>query len=426
MKHVALSAALWKDPQTAHAALAAGLDFPAYYGHNLDALYDCLTDLPQTQLIIQDCDRAAEQMPNKWPGFLAVFQDATNANASLKIILLPGKQGPGEAAPSAKENKDTAYLSTLLARFQVRRSRAQKEAFGRYIQETAQALGYSYRAETHKGMLTSRNLIVGDPEKAKVLFTAHYDTCAEMPVPNLIFPRSMALTLLIQLPLIVLMVALGLRAGNLAYRWTENLLYFRIVFLVVYFGLFALIFLGPSNRHTANDNTSGVAALLGIMAALPQEQRQAVAFLFFDNEEYGKVGSKQYQKAHPGLTENKLLLNLDCIGDGDNFLIVAPKKAEEWRVQALQSAFRDEGVKRAVHCSAQDTHYNSDQMSFPQGAAVAACRKNKLGYFVPRIHTRRDIICEQENLAYVTRSALRLMEGLLPKSNNKKQGGTKA
>ncbi len=29
-----------------HAALAAALDFPSYYGHNLDALADVLGDLP--------------------------------------------------------------------------------------------------------------------------------------------------------------------------------------------------------------------------------------------------------------------------------------------------------------------------------------------------------------------------------------------
>lgn len=413
MKRIELSAALWKDPRTAHSALAAALGFPAYYGHNLDALYECLTDLPQTQLTIEDCAQAAEQMPEKWPGFLAVFQDAAKDNAALEITLLPGKRGAGPAARSAKENPGLEQgLSTLLERYQVRRSRAQKEAFGRYVQLFSQELGYSYQAETHKGLLTSRTLIVGDPEKAKVIFTAHYDTCAEMPVPNLIFPKNLALTILVQLPLVLLMVALGLGAGALAYGWTGDPLYYRIAFLAVYFGLFALMFFGPANRHTANDNTSGVAALLSIMAALPQARREAAAFLFFDNEEYGKVGSKRYSKAHPGLTEGRLLLNLDCIGDGDDFLIVAPKKAKEWLATALQDAFQDEGGKRAVHCSAKNTHYNSDQLSFPQGAAVAACRKNKLGYYVPRIHTRRDVICEKDNLAYVTHGALRLVEGL--------------
>ena len=122
------------------------------------------------------------------------------------------------------------------------------------------------------------------------------------------------------------------------------------------------------------------------------------------------MGSKQYAKAHPGITEGKVLLNLDCVGDGDDFLVVAPKNADEALVQLLKAAFGDGDGKRAVHCSARNTNYNSDQKSFPNGVAVAACRKGRFGYHIPRIHTRRDVICEESNLRYLRRCALRLME----------------
>ena len=52
MNRVQLSAAAWDTPEKAHAALADALAFPAYYGHNLDALHDCLTSLGDTQLVI--------------------------------------------------------------------------------------------------------------------------------------------------------------------------------------------------------------------------------------------------------------------------------------------------------------------------------------------------------------------------------------
>jgi hypothetical protein len=35
----------WADERAVHAALAGALDFPEYYGHNLDALNDVLTDV---------------------------------------------------------------------------------------------------------------------------------------------------------------------------------------------------------------------------------------------------------------------------------------------------------------------------------------------------------------------------------------------
>lgn len=40
-----------------HSLLAKSLDFPSYYGKNLDALYDCLTDISQqTQITICGLD----------------------------------------------------------------------------------------------------------------------------------------------------------------------------------------------------------------------------------------------------------------------------------------------------------------------------------------------------------------------------------
>ena len=211
------------------------------------------------------------------------------------------------------------------------------------------------------------------------------------------------------MPLILALLALAFGAAYLAYGLLGRAGAVIIAYLV-YFGLFFLVFFGPANRHTANDNTSGVAALLMIMSELPAEQKQSAAFLFFDNEEYGKVGSKAYAKKHPGVTEGKVVLNLDCVGDGDDFLIVAPKHADSRLEALLRSAFQDADGKRSIHCSAPKTNYNSDQKSFPNAAAAAACRKGRLGYHIPRIHTRRDVICEESNLNYVTACALKLAD----------------
>ena len=65
-----------------------GLSFPDYYGHNLDALHDCLTDLTDTQLVITDCAVPSAKM-EKWPGFLSVFFDAAEENPGLDIRLVP-------------------------------------------------------------------------------------------------------------------------------------------------------------------------------------------------------------------------------------------------------------------------------------------------------------------------------------------------
>ena len=58
MKKITLSAAAWKTPADAHQALKEALGFPEYYGHNLDALHDCLTDMTDTCVIIEECAKA--------------------------------------------------------------------------------------------------------------------------------------------------------------------------------------------------------------------------------------------------------------------------------------------------------------------------------------------------------------------------------
>ena len=58
---------------------------------------------------------------------------------------------------------------------------------------------------------------------------------------------------------------------------------------VLIFGLWWMLD-GKANRHTANDNTSGVAAVMELMARLPEEQRSKAAFILFDNEEKGMLG----------------------------------------------------------------------------------------------------------------------------------------
>ena len=302
------------------------------------------------------------------------------------------------------------YIDELLEKHQVRKSAAQKEAFRSWAREKCQGLGYACREDAHGKKGQTVNLIAGDPEKADIVFTAHYDTCSRSPMPNMIFPKNILFTLLAQMPLILMMLVPSIGVGLLMEKWTGDTNFYMLGFMVVYFGLFFLLLRGPANQHTANDNSSGTAALLQIMEMLPEERRNRAAFIFFDDEEKGKVGSKAYAKANPEQKKDKLIFNLDCIGDGEHVLVVAPKKADAGLTGRLSAAFRDEGPYRAVHCSARDTAYNSDQRSFDRGVAVSACHKNVFGYFVPRIHTSRDRICCQENLDYVCRGAVALLE----------------
>ena len=65
-----------------HHALAQTLEFPDWYGHNLDALYDCLTELPETvHLILKNWNIATAFSE----GFENVFQNAQADNPDFTV-----------------------------------------------------------------------------------------------------------------------------------------------------------------------------------------------------------------------------------------------------------------------------------------------------------------------------------------------------
>lgn len=308
------------------------------------------------------------------------------------------------------------YLDTLLEKFQVRKTRQQKTAFLEWAQGEIEKMGYEARVEEYNDLFKCRNLIVGNPEEANVIFTAHYDTQPVMPFPNMVFPKNFLATLGAQLPIIVIMFVLcrGLVfftnriAGEDALL---GLILTEVGLLAILALFFGLLFFGPANKHTANDNTSGTACLMELMAQLPEEKRKQAAFIFFDQEEKGKVGSLQFAKKHPEIKKNGYVMNLDCIGDGKHMLIVAPRKTENDELTSLEQAFpgNDDFVSEAI--TAKHASYNSDQRSFKRGYAIAALHLHPtFGLHLKRIHTKRDTICEKANLQFVVDGCMNLLQ----------------
>lgn len=71
-----------------HSYLAAVLALPEYYGGNLDALYDCLTELTEeTELVVPAA--VAGALEPAWYGeaLLAVLQDAAAENDQLHVLV---------------------------------------------------------------------------------------------------------------------------------------------------------------------------------------------------------------------------------------------------------------------------------------------------------------------------------------------------
>ena len=85
---IKLALPYFKTKEDAHAYLKKKLAFPDYYGNNLDALYDCLTDIHEEQTIIIP----KENMNPPYVGtygkqMLRVFEDAAKENPHLQIFI---------------------------------------------------------------------------------------------------------------------------------------------------------------------------------------------------------------------------------------------------------------------------------------------------------------------------------------------------
>lgn len=286
----------------------------------------------------------------------------------------------------------------ILRRFQVRKTRDQKSAFIEFMREHFPEL----RIE-EGGFPRCRNLIIGDADNAEILLSAHYDTCARLPFPNFICPQNLLLYILYSLLICIPFFIVSAAADALLSFISDSFAVHFAISILLFFGLFYLIFIGGKpNQHTANDNTSGVIALCEIYAALSPEEREKTAFIFFDHEESGLFGSAFFRKKHRSASKAKLLINFDCVSDGDHILIVRSSKARKKYGSSLDAAFADMGGKTVHMASSAAVIYPSDQAGFPLGVAVAAMHKAPLvGLYLSRIHTARDTVFDEENLRFI-------------------------
>lgn len=78
-----LDAAQMNEKAQAHRYLAEMLALPDYYGRNLDALYDCLTELGETEIRFVNLEEAGGTYFFR---VLSVFREAEIDNPKLHII----------------------------------------------------------------------------------------------------------------------------------------------------------------------------------------------------------------------------------------------------------------------------------------------------------------------------------------------------
>jgi len=301
----------------------------------------------------------------------------------------------------------TDISKEILEKYQIRKTKKQKTAFIEFMRAhfpelkiEEDALGYS------------RNIVIGNVETAKAVFTAHYDTCAVMPIPNFIMPKSVLISVLYAFVLVIPMLLIGSVVGGVAGYVFDDSNATALFTLLTYWGILFLMLFGPANKHTVNDNTSGVITLIELLSTMTPEERAQSCFVFFDNEEKGLFGSSTYAKEHKKVMADKLLVNFDCVSDGDHLMFILNKKALPEYLEQLEGAFSGVEDKNILIESGKGVYYPSDQKNFKKNIGVASFKKSKLGLYMDRIHTPRDTVMDERNIEVLVDGTIKFLNAI--------------
>lgn len=309
-----------------------------------------------------------------------------------------------------------AFFDEIIERFPVRNTKKQKEAFARWVIEDARKHGLDASVSDDKG---HKNIVIGNPDTAKTIFTAHYDTPWQSPWPNLMLPKNRGLFLLYQIGILIPFLLISFFAAFLVmkmvpldYTQPTNRLVPLYAYLFTYYILFFVFLRGKKNQNNFNDNTSGVSVVLSIAKNMKPELLEKAAFILFDNEERGKKGSKAFAKAHKELSEHTPVINFDCVGVGDHFVVI---EKEAFKAKKEYEAFRNafSHLPNVHFFFSKKAHANSDQTSFKMGNAVMAVKKSGRGIlYVNRIHTSKDTLVDTQNLVLLKEASVSFIESM--------------
>lgn len=298
----------------------------------------------------------------------------------------------------------------LLTVHPVRKTPAQKAEFRRWLIGELKRSGWKAHEETYGKLNGSVNVVAGDPDRARVFLCTHYDTAARALIPNFVSPTNVAAHIIYHMAAALVLVVLAFLASfAVSFPLGQPGLMLPL-FLVLAVALLWLAAYGPANQNNANGGTSGVLALLAAAKAASCDKR--VCLLFLDNNERNLLGAAAFRKKHADQAAQSLFINLDCVGDGENLLLM-PSKYSRWDDElllALEEAFPDTDRVHPRILTKGLQYYPSDQRRFRYNVAVCACRHLAgLGYYIPHLGTGRDTVLREENISCLAQCIARFL-----------------
>ena len=113
------------------------------------------------------------------------------------------------------------------------------------------------------------------------------------------------------------------------------------------------------------------------------------------------MGSSSYRKAHKKASDEQIVLNLDCVGEGDElvFFPTAKLSKKEGALAWLSKVYGNLGEKSISQRKKGFAYYPSDQRNFPYGVGICALKRSKwVGLYMDKIHTSRDKVLDETNV----------------------------
>ncbi len=86
MKEYVLDYERLKERRKAHSYLKKIMEFPDYYGRNLDALFDCLTELGECTIVLRKA-RMQDEPEGYGAEIQKTLEEAAKANPNLKLEI---------------------------------------------------------------------------------------------------------------------------------------------------------------------------------------------------------------------------------------------------------------------------------------------------------------------------------------------------
>lgn len=219
-----------------------------------------------------------------------------------------------------------------------------------------------------------RNVVIGDINTAKVIYTTNYDTpkftqtnSSPFSENKLLFGLNVSTKVFIILFILFIPFYIYTMRGNYSmYTWMIGFVPLLII-----------------SDHQAKyiTNTSGVVALIELIDRMSEEEKKNCAFVFFDCKEYYRTGSKAFYKEYKEQLENKFVINLDGVGYGENILLTYKKENQE-EIEKLNHYFDNSDDFNLIK-KEKFRRYYSDHLSFKKSVCVSTASHMKFfGNFI--------------------------------------------